>query len=280
MTWFRVDDGFPGHPKLEALEAEPHTHALAVAAWTLMGADCAKRRTDGRFSEARLRRVLPWPEEMVATARAALLAQGLWLVDGRGLAFHDWSDFQPTKAELEMERKAATERQKRWRQRQRQARLAAELGTGPPVDASTNAVTDGVTNVVTDGVSHAGESTSTSRVAVDGAHPVPSRPIQREGASAPRSRPSADFISTLIAGVAEAFESEGVAAPKQTRSLTWAGWHHIAAWCEQQARIDGREPVAVAQTLVGRFLAVESRKRRGYPLPYLAENPIEYWSAA
>lgn len=283
MTWYRVDDNFPDHPKLESLESDPVTHAIAVAAWTLMGADCAKRRTDGRFTEARLRRVLPWPEKMIAKAQNALLSEGcgLWKRDGSALVFHDWEDYQPTKEELDADRRAATERQKRWRKKRR-----AEQH-GPPVDGGVDASTNGVTDAVTNGVSRRangrGGTPSTARVTVDALvttpRPVPSHSSPSEsGTRAVVSR--SELISELASGIVEAYDGEGLPAPRQARQLTWPGWHDLAAWIEDQAAREGADAVQVAQCLVGRFLGSRSAKAKGYPIAFLAANPSEFWRAA
>lgn len=105
MSWFNVDDSFPSHPKLEKLEGDPIEHALAVAAWTLLGADCMGRLTDGKFTEQRLARVLPWPKRLRDRARDALLRIGLWeRRSSDELQFHDWEDWQRMREEIEATR--------------------------------------------------------------------------------------------------------------------------------------------------------------------------------
>lgn len=152
MSWFRVDDSFPAHPKLEALGSGAE-HAYAVAMWTLMGADSSARGTDGAVSRARLGRVLPWPARVLDRASADLVRVGLWIATEDGWQFHDWTHYQPTKEQREKERAATRERQRAWKEKRR-------VG-----NASGNAVTDAVSNTVSDGV----DNTAPSR-------PVPSRP--------------------------------------------------------------------------------------------------------
>ena len=79
MPWFKVDDGFPAHPKLERLASEypPAVFAAAVCVWTLMGADCMARLTDGRFSFDRVIKVVPISPRMIRRALDALTSIGL-----------------------------------------------------------------------------------------------------------------------------------------------------------------------------------------------------------
>jgi hypothetical protein len=177
MTWFRVDDGFPEHPKLEEMERKPNTYMSAITVWTIMGADCARRLTDGYVSAARLDKVLFRLGKAARRGAAALVSAGLWREVEGGWQYHDWNDYQPIKADVEAQRRSKTERQRRWRDGR--------------VDASTESST--------------ALSTRTSRDAsrdgpVEGAptraSPVPSRPVperKREGAGAlsARARPSA-----------------------------------------------------------------------------------------
>jgi len=169
MSWFRVDDGFPESTKLESLESTPEDHALAVAAWTLLGADCMKksRRTDGFVSDGRLTKVLPWPEGLRKRASDALVRCGLWKRVEGGFQYHDWADYQPSREEIDRDRKASTERQRRWREKQRARRMIEDSAR---VDAlvtqrdNTNHVTRDVDARVTSTVTHP----------VD---PPPSRPV-------------------------------------------------------------------------------------------------------
>jgi len=90
---------------------------------------------------------------------AKLVAAKLWepgVFEGdRGWFFHDWNDFQPSKAEILAERAAAKERQRRSREARR------NKDTGQLEEPG-----HGVTHGVTDGVSHATPS-----------HPIPAQPI-------------------------------------------------------------------------------------------------------
>ena len=125
MPWFKVDDTFHSHPK--ARTAGP----AALGLWVMAGSYCAQYATDG---------VVPrWFVSQVPhglrLARGLVEAE-LWSECGSGWAFHDWTDFQPSKDEIERDREANRARQKRFRESRRAAR---------------NAVTNAVTNAVSNG---------------------------------------------------------------------------------------------------------------------------------
>jgi hypothetical protein len=245
MTWFRVDDTFPQHVKLEELEGDAVEHALAIAAWTLIGADCAARRTDGRFTERRITRVLPWPAKLCDKARDALLRIGLWERDGDSLRFHDWEDYQPTKAELDADRKLATERQKRWREKRRQSRA---------VDASTNALGDAsVTRAA-----HQGTDTVSAIVTVDALvttpRPVPSRPVPSSPTTVGEG--SADLLARKAAEAEKDAEAEATIAALQQQLAPSAPW--------EAARDLARRSRGSGRMKPGPWLAC-LRELEGYP---------------
>jgi hypothetical protein len=187
VTWFKSDDRFPEHPKVDALEAHFGRSwqllNLALATWHLLGCDCAARRTDGRFDLARAQRVMRAPPREVERALDGLVAVGLLTLDGGVYAYHDWAEYQPTKAQLDEERKATARRQSEWRKRH---------------SAEKNAGRNGVSNGVTNGVSN----TAPSR-------PVPTRPDPKENPDPSRDRASAHEGSTLGETTAQGSRAKG-----------------------------------------------------------------------
>lgn len=102
MTWFRVDDKFAHHMKIERLRAACDTDALftaAITVWTLMGSDCAGRSPSGTFSEFRLRQVVPIAQATVLKACAKLLEVGLFEPVEQGHSFHDFGVYNDTPEE-------------------------------------------------------------------------------------------------------------------------------------------------------------------------------------
>lgn len=180
MTWFKVDDGFAAHRKLETLETDPVLHALAVAAWTLLGADCAARLTDGAVTPQRLARVLPWPAKLREKAADALVSCGLWERVGDAWQFHDWNHYQPTRESVEHQRSKARDRKRTHDEKMRGGNAATNVGG----NVGGNAVGNGVPNAaVTE--SRTGPS-------------VPSRPDpSRESESGPPRPAETPFAANL-----------------------------------------------------------------------------------
>lgn len=116
MTWFKVDDKLHDHRKLRRL-ARTEIGRAAVGVWTLAGSWCADNLTDGFVPATVLDR---WG----TTAHAdQLVDAGLWLPEYRdgedGWLFHDWLEFQPTRAKVEASRRAGAQRVAAWRDKHR-----------------------------------------------------------------------------------------------------------------------------------------------------------------
>jgi hypothetical protein len=193
MTWHRTDDGFPKHRKSDALEdhfnGDWQHLALAFTVWHHMGCDCSARLSDGTFDARHAYRVIRAPRKAVDTALEGLVAVGFLERTGSGFQFHDWADYQPTKAEFDARSAAKAQRQARWRAT-RTGQFGSQDAHG---DASTSASRD----------SHGVASTSASR---DGAvAPAPSRPVP----SRPVPYPEEELKDTRV----EALDGSGAAAP-------------------------------------------------------------------
>lgn len=103
--WFKVDDLLAFHPKTLA------AGNAAMGLWLRAGAWSAGLLTDGYI-----------PNNIIIslgnTSQAHKLCDaGLWVPDHDGYTFHDWSEFQPTRAEIEARRLAGAERVKRYREK-------------------------------------------------------------------------------------------------------------------------------------------------------------------
>lgn len=189
MVWFRVDDGFPDHPKVEAMLAGSHApHAIAL--WTLAGAWCARQLTDGAISFAKVARL---GIARHAQGAAELVRVGLWERSETGYRFHDWAEMQPLREDVTSSRAANADRQ-----RKRRNALVA------------HPVTRDVTR--DNGVSHSVSHSTPAR-----AFPVPSRPVptdQNQGsdlqspggatASPPDPKPKRATVTKAAHGAVEA----------------------------------------------------------------------------
>jgi hypothetical protein len=105
MTWVKLDDGFYQHPKL--VKVGPIGMALQVAAICY----CNRNLTDG-FVQAEVVPLLVADSEGAADR---LVGARIWEVVEGGYQIHDYDQYQPTKAQIEAERKATADRVKRWR---------------------------------------------------------------------------------------------------------------------------------------------------------------------
>jgi hypothetical protein len=115
MPWFKIDDGFHGHPKVVELDLP------AVGLWTLAGSWCSKYLTDGAISLKNVRRL-----GGDAVLGGELVAAGLWLETSEGYQFKDWEDYQPLKEVVEAERQAAQERMRAVRAKKKGVRPNTE----------------------------------------------------------------------------------------------------------------------------------------------------------
>lgn len=104
IPWFKVDDQMHSHPKMRGLDM------ASRGLWVTAGSWCAAYMTDGEITEREMKL-------LGGTRRQAekLVAAGLWrLVDdapgARRYAFHDWAEFQPTRAETTAKRRRDAER--------------------------------------------------------------------------------------------------------------------------------------------------------------------------
>jgi len=121
MPWIRIDDHYDEHPKFA--RAGP----LGVVMWLAGLAYCNRNLTDGFIPWNVARRLVSWEFLMTEGDRdliwdvaigtgmhgqevdcplviELLLSAGLWTEEAGGYRVHDYSDFQPTKAQVVAER--------------------------------------------------------------------------------------------------------------------------------------------------------------------------------
>lgn len=105
MAWFKVDDRLYAHPKW--LRLKPASRAL----WVTAGSWCSGHLMDGFVPVE----VLPM---LGGNQRAAmeLVEADLWVIDGPGFRFHDWTAYQPSREDVERRRERSAERIRRWRE--------------------------------------------------------------------------------------------------------------------------------------------------------------------
>lgn len=96
MTWGKIDDKLHSHPKAEDAGLE------AMGLWVMALSYCVAYLTDGRITTARVSRLAGERGEYLA---GLLVDAGLWETrQGGGWQFHDWADYQPTRAAVEADK--------------------------------------------------------------------------------------------------------------------------------------------------------------------------------
>lgn len=112
MPWFKVDDGFHDHPKVDELSLE------AIGLWTLCGTWSSRHLTDGEVPWNRVQKFGGTPELCSELVRANMWRTSEDVRDGavpNAIFFTNWGDWNPTKEDVESDRKKARERMKRVR---------------------------------------------------------------------------------------------------------------------------------------------------------------------
>ena len=104
MTWVKLDDNFPTHPRVIGLSDRTfRTHVTALCY-------CAKYLTDGHVPSSALRAIGP------RKSARELEDAGLWSKTDHGWVIRDFLDYNPSRDEVEGKREAARKRVARARE--------------------------------------------------------------------------------------------------------------------------------------------------------------------
>lgn len=110
MPWFKVDDGLTSSRKWLSIPKK-HRHE-AVGVWAWAGSWSAKELTDGVIPKFMLEE---WGVRKII--KDHLVSANLWSEDGANVAHLKWEEYQPTKAEVEADRRKNREKLRKWRER-------------------------------------------------------------------------------------------------------------------------------------------------------------------
>jgi hypothetical protein len=99
MSWFKLDDHFPDHPKILAAGGD------AAWLWVCGGCYCARHLTDGLIPKAAVPRLSDRRNPMKLAQR--LVEVGLWIDRGDHFGMHDYLEFNPSRADVEGVRDSA-----------------------------------------------------------------------------------------------------------------------------------------------------------------------------
>lgn len=215
MTYTKLHDSLWGDPKW--MQASTEARALWVTALSW----CGDQLTDGQVPEF----MLPMFRASVKDAEE-LVRVGLWEpLEGHGWVFHDWSDHQRTRAQVEAEREAGRARQAAHR-KQRQ-----------------NPTSNGVTTVVSDDANTIQSNTSEREAPQAAPEPAKKPRAQARGTRLPHDwQPAVELVEwTKAEAPGLNIEREvgkfrdywsslpGQRALKSDWTATWRNWVRRAA---------------------------------------------------
>ena len=182
MTWFKIDDGFYDHPKVDDLPLS------AVGLWTLTGTYAARHLSNGVITDLRVRKFGGTNDDVTA-----LLTAGLWDTCDEGYQFRNWTEYQPTRESVEAEREKNRKRAQKWREKKRDPAVTSDNVT------ERNAVT-----------------TPHERVTNDARAGAPTRPDP--SISTAEEAPPREDVEALCKRLADRIESNGVKRPTITKA--------------------------------------------------------------
>jgi hypothetical protein len=126
VVWFKVDDGFHSSRKLLSIRRGIRLECAGL--WVIAGSWSAHEELDGLVPDYMV-------EEFGGTQEHidALLKSGLWESAPEAVQFAKWTEYQPTRADLEAERGKARERMRRVRANNTRTSEGTSEGTQPEV---------------------------------------------------------------------------------------------------------------------------------------------------
>lgn len=103
MTWLKIDDAMPEHPKLEHLSVQAKWARVELLCY------CARNLTDGHVPSERARRMAT-PRVLTELVSADLVHR-----NGTGWVMHDYLDWNPSREEVLKQREIDRERMRNLR---------------------------------------------------------------------------------------------------------------------------------------------------------------------
>lgn len=277
MSWVRIDDGAPLHPKLLAVGPE------AAWLWVAGLAFCNKHTTDGRIDFGCLPALYPPFGKRAKTLARRLCEAGLWEIEGtssgvpgefEGTSWrvHDYFEYQfEASSSVQSEKKLASKLRK---QKSRERKSIQESAGGHTVTG-------------------AGGHTSVTPPRPGPARPVPSLDhptddlrARPNGKQAPRQAAPAQQRMDAMEHFGLVEKMFGLLR-KRCGGSTWlrgqhdyGGVEHVAQWAQ---RVSDEESVPAKQA-IGESLTGYSEdpwaKKAGYPFSVWAKDPGKFRDAA
>lgn len=140
MTWVKVDDLITEHEKCVGLSAN------AWCLWLHGITYCSRNLTDGKIPKAMLARLSGVSKPSAAASE--LVAAGLWDDSDGAFWVHDYLEHQRSREQVEAERAAAAERQRKARDKKRESRDGSRRDAGVTHGPVTLLETETETDVI------------------------------------------------------------------------------------------------------------------------------------
>jgi hypothetical protein len=153
VSWVKLDDTFPRHPKVWGLSHGAfHLHVAALC-------HCGQYLTDGMVEEGIVR-------TLVSAYRTSFVRElcvaGLWIKRECGYEIRDYLDYNPTKEKVLAERDAAAERKAKWKAKNAVPSASGTLPRPDPTRPEGPRVGELLTSVLDDEPAPAGGSSRLS----------------------------------------------------------------------------------------------------------------------
>jgi hypothetical protein len=246
LTWFRVDDSLPDHPKLLALQQRKGWQS-ALALWTLAGAWCGKHLTDGAVPAAIIQRL-----GCSLRDAAALVTVGLWESTKSGdYQFHDWAARNPLRKQVERDREATRNRVNKHRRN--------EPGNTVTNGDSAGAVTALVTPLPS--------------------LPIPSRPDPERETRAPDETEPQPAALPLEHRIRVGFEKRYLTAKHGPPNQAQLGAlvPVLAEWIRSAAPLRKLDETALLTRVLDGFFASDKARDARFRPSFLATDPDEFF---
>jgi hypothetical protein len=148
MAWARLDDSIYTHPKFLTLEP------AAVGLYAMGLAYCTHHLSDGYIPQAQVPRLICAAPAVALKLASLLVHGGLWEKDLDGFRVHDYLDWNPSAADIRLDRAQRRARNDRYRARQRSASGDASQDAldDASLDASHNTIRDASRDASQDGL--------------------------------------------------------------------------------------------------------------------------------
>lgn len=243
MSWGRIDDRMPEHRKWAAIE-EAHgarVWADAMALWLCVLCHANRNETDGEIPRVTLSRLTPIDPKSAIRAADAMCEVGLMSKIDNGYRLHDFTSYNPSRAEKESARAAEAERgrQRRANGVQRASTMDAERTSSERPPWTPNGLTaestlsrsrpDPVPIPDGDPDPERGGDLPAGVAPARGANPTTPRVIERVG----------------IAGIAEQVWAQRLGARGGSHVMRAGDGPHFVAVAEAANRLRGETPLRV-----------------------------------